>query len=280
MDLEGVVFADRSERGKLRFTGDQRAWFLDQILTQSFDPLLPGEVREAALLTPHGRMVGYLEAVATDDAILVHFERELLDSFPDSIRRYVFATLVDIADVTDERGLVLVAGTGWEDVAATASGPVQTTSAIGASGAYVWVAREELAGTIDAFRGAGARLASEEELEGIRIANGVARWGRDMNEKSIPQEARIEDVAVHFNKGCYVGQEAMAKIHFRGRVNKLLRQIAPNEPVSPGADVVWEGASVGKVTSSSGARALAMLKRTVSPGTVVTVGTVEAKVVA
>jgi tRNA-modifying protein YgfZ len=282
MDFDTVVYADRSARGKLRFTGEQRAWFLHQIMTQVFDPIGSGDIREAALLTPHGRMVGYLEAVATEDAILTHFEPELRDGFPESIQRYVFATMVEIEDVTDEMGLVLAAGPEWEkSVSAAAPGaPIQTTSALGVGAGYVWAPRSRVAELIDALESSGAREATEAELEATRIANGVARWGRDMNEKTLPQEARIEDVAVHFEKGCYVGQEAMAKIHFRGRVNRLLRRIEADEPVSLGSDVLHEGAKVGVVTSSAGLMALAMLKRGVEPGTGVSIGEVDAKVVA
>jgi folate-binding protein YgfZ len=282
MDFESLVYADRSERGKLRFTGEQRAWFLHQIMTQSFDPISAGEVREAALLTAHGRMVGYLEAVATDDSIFAHYEPELKESFPDAIRRYVFATMVDIDDVSDEMGLVLVAGPGWDAAVrgAAPGAPVQSTSALGTAAGYLWTPRADVPALIDGLQRAGARRASEDELETVRIGNGVARWGRDMNDKTIPMEARIEDVAVHFEKGCYVGQEAMAKIHFRGKVNRLLRRIEASDRIDTGAEVTHDGAKVGRVTSSAGATALAILKYTVEPGTAVAVGEIDAKVVA
>jgi folate-binding protein YgfZ len=282
MDFEGLVYADRSDRGKLRFTGEQRAWFLDQIVTQSFDPIAPQEVREAALLTAHGRMVGYLEGVATDEAILVHFEPELKESFPDAIRYYVFATRVEITDVSEEMDLVLVAGPDWPAAAKTAApgAPLQPTSALGTAAGYVWTRRAELESVIAALEDAGGRRVSEEELESARITNGVARWGRDMNNKTIPMEARIEDVAVHFEKGCYVGQEAMAKIHFRGKVNRLLRRVEASASVPIGANVTLDGAKVGTVTSAAGSTALAVVKHTVEPGAVVAIGDVDAKVVA
>jgi folate-binding protein YgfZ len=282
VELEDVIYADRSERAKLRFTGPQRAWFLHQIMTQAFDPMAPGEAREAAMLTPHGRMVGYLEAVATEDSILCHFERELRAALPEHIRRYVFATQVEIDDVTDDVGLILIGGAGWRDVAARAapSAAAQHTHALGIDAGYLWVERDDVPRTLEALSHAGLRRAEEPELEAIRISNGVPRWGRDMNEKTLPQEARLEQVAIDFNKGCYVGQEAVAKIHFRGKVNRKLRSLDANHPVAVGTDVTIDGAKVGTVTSSSGRRALAMLRYTVEPGTVVGVGGIEAKVVA
>jgi folate-binding protein YgfZ len=283
MELQEVVYADRSERAKLRFTGPQRAWFLHQIMTQAFDPMPAGEAREAAMLTVHGRMVGYLEAVATEDAILCHFEPELRATFPEQIGRYVFATQVEIEDVTEEMGLILVAGPGWRrvasDVAPTA--PIQPTNALGIDAGYIWLERDGMREVLDRLAAKGAaRPADEVELEAIRISNGAPRWGRDMNEKTLPQEARLEDVAIDFNKGCYVGQEAVAKIHFRGKVNRRLRSISADEPVKTGSDVTVDGAKVGTVTSSAGQRALAMLRYTVEPGTVVAIGDIEAKVVA
>jgi folate-binding protein YgfZ len=277
--MEDLLHADRSERAKLRFTGPQRAWFLHQIMTQDFDPLEAGAARASAMLTPHGRMVGYFEAVATEDAILAHFEPELAETLPDTIRRYVFATQVEIEDVTEDFGLVLVVGPGWRDAAtAVAPGaPLHETPGLGEPAGYAWVPRAEASGLMEALPG---EEASEDRLEAIRIANGVARWGRDMNSRTIPMEARIEDFAVHFEKGCYVGQEAMAKIHFRGKVNRLLRRIEASAPLPVGAEITLDDAKVGTVTSSAGDTALALLKHTVDPGAVVAVGDVEAKVVA
>jgi folate-binding Fe-S cluster repair protein YgfZ len=125
-----LVYADRSGRGKLRFAGPQRAWFLHQIMTQAFEDMAPGEARDTAMITAHGRMLGYLEVVATEDALLAHFEADLVATLPDEIARYVFATRVEIEDVSAEMGLVLVAGDGWER--ATAAGAiVHPTASLG-----------------------------------------------------------------------------------------------------------------------------------------------------
>jgi tRNA-modifying protein YgfZ len=280
MEFDRRIFVNRSERAKLRFTGPQRAWFLHQILTQSFEDIAVGESRDGALLTPHGRMVGYLEVLALDDALLAHFEPELRESLPEAIRFYVFATQVEIEDVTDETGLVLVAGPGWREAATRAApdAPIHPTLGLGADAGYVWVARADLGATLAALQSEGCEAATEDEIEAVRIANGVGRWGRDMTEKTLPQEARLEDRAVQFDKGCYVGQEAVAKIHFRGKVNRLLRRLRVDEPVAVGAEVSLEGQGVGTVTSSAGGFALAMLRYTVEPGESVEVGDTVAKV--
>jgi folate-binding protein YgfZ len=274
--MDTVVYADRSSRGKLRFTGPQRAWFLHQIMTQAFEDIAPGEARDTAMITAHGRMLGYLEVVATDDALLAHFEPGLVASLPDEIRRYVFATRVEIDDLSAEMGLVLVAGDGWER-AVPEGAIVHPTTSLGIPAAYLWVT--DVAATVEGLRAAGAREASEDELEAIRIASGVPRWGYEMDLKTIPQEAGIEARAVHFDKGCYLGQEAMAKIHFRGKVNRRVVLIQSEDGLERGAEVVAEGTTVGRVTSVAGSRGLAIVKHTVAPDTAVSVGDAAARVV-
>lgn len=275
-----TAYASRSERGKLRLTGPQRGWFLHQILTQSLEYIAPGESCDAAMLTVHGRMVAYMEIVATDDALLLHFEPELRATLPDAVSRYVLATRVEIADVSDEMGLVLIAGPGWAKAASEAApdGVAHPTTSLGTDAGYVWVSRAEEGRVLARLSEAGLKLATEDDLEAIRIANGVARWGYDMGPKTLPFEARIEERAIHLDKGCYVGQEAVAKIHFRGKVNRLLRRLALESPVEKGAEVILDEEPVGEVTSASGPHALAMLKHLVLPGAIVTVGGTRARV--
>ena len=274
--MEELVYADRSGRGKLRFTGPQRAWFLHQIMTQAFEDIAPGDARDTAMITAHGRMLGYLEVVATEDALLAHFEPSLVPSLPEEIGRYVFATRVEIEGVSSQMGLVLVAGDGWER-AVPGGAVVHPTTSLGDPAAYLWVS--DVTSTIAKLAGAGARAASEDELEAIRIANGVPRWGFEMDSRTFPQEAGIEERAVHFDKGCYLGQEAMAKIHFRGKVNRRLALIQSEDGLERGAEVVAEGTTVGRLTSVAGSRALALVKHTVAPDTAVSIGDAAARVV-
>jgi tRNA-modifying protein YgfZ len=278
MAVTEVVFADRSERGKLRFTGPQRAWFLHQVLTQATEDMRPGEARDAAMITVHGRMVGYLELLATEDAFLAHFEPELSHSLPETIGRYVFASKVDIADVTGDMGLILVAGPSWERAAEGTGALLHPTRAVGVEAGYLWLDRADVDGVIAALRGRGVRPASEQELESLRISHGVPRWGREMSPKTLPQEAGVDEVAVHYDKGCYLGQEAMAKIHFRGKVNRRIRSLTVTGDLEAGSDVVIGDQKVGTVTSVADGSALALLRHTVEPGAEVVAGSVPATV--
>lgn len=278
MDADELIYADRSGRGKLKVFGPQAAWFLDQILTQRFEGIRPGDSVETAMLTVHGRMTAHAECVATEDAILCHFEPELRPGFRDDLARYVFATRVELEDATDAYGLLLLAGPGHEDAARSSGGLVHATNALGIPGVYVWVP----AGDTEAvMRNIPGRRAVEQELEAIRIANGVPRWGRDMDVKTLPQEVGIDAAAVHFEKGCYLGQEAMAKIHFRGKVNRKLVRIESEAELDLGTELSDpEGGKAGSITSVSGDRALAVVKHTVEVPGVLHAGDVEAKVVA
>jgi tRNA-modifying protein YgfZ len=276
MVTEQRIYADRSERGKLRLTGPQRAWFLHQVLTQAFEDMAPGEARDAAMITAHGRMVGFLETVATDEAILVHFDQELAATLPDEIRRYVFATEVDIEDVTEEMSLVLLVGDGWREAAARAApnGVLHPTRSVGDDAGYIWVTRAEARSVVTALEEAGWNRAGDDDLELRRIAAAFPRWGQDMDAKSFPQEAGIDEWAVHYDKGCYVGQEAMAKIHFRGKVNRRLRRVSATDSLKVGADVTIEGKKVGNVTSAADHRGLALLRYDVEPGATALAGEV------
>lgn len=280
--MEGVednfLVVDRSDRPKLRFTGPQRAWYLHQITTQAFQDIAPGESRDAAMLTVHGRMVGFFEAVATDDSILCHFEPELDPDLPEAIRRYVFATQVEIDDVSDEYGLILTTAEPRVSVPAV----VQEARWVGVPAHHLWVARSEVDAALDELRSGGAEVVDETAIEVLRITNGVPRWGREMNTKTFPQETGIDRLAVHYDKGCYTGQEAMAKIHFRGKVNRKLVRLQATMPLDIGADVELGGTRVGSVTSAVGGPdgsfyGLALVKHDVPSESQVVAGNVEAK---
>lgn len=275
---ERFLIVDRSGRGKIRLSGPQRAWYLHQITTQAFEDISPGESRDAAMLTVHGRMVGFLEVVATDDSLLCHFEPELVPDLPDAIRRYVFATQVEIEDVGDEMRLILTTGSTDAGVPAV----VQDARWIGVPAHHLWVPNADVAAAIETLRATGGEMADEAAVEALRVSHGVPRWGREMDSKTFPQEAGIDTVAVHYDKGCYTGQEAMAKIHFRGKVNRKLVQLESSTAFASGADVFLDGTRIGSVTSAvpgpdGSFYGLALVKHDVPSGADVRAGEVPAR---
>ncbi len=281
MDPDRILIADRSQRAKLRVTGEQRAWFLHQVLTQAFEDVQPGDARDAAMITAHGRMSGYVETLATQESIYCHCEPDLRDTLPDLIRSYVFATRAEIDDVTDEFGLVLIAGDGWRD-SIQESVPVpriHPTRSLGIPAGYVWLDRPYVADILSALRSEGADVATEEELEAIRISNGVPRWGAEMDTKTFPQEVGIDAYAVHFDKGCYLGQEAMAKINFRGKVNRRLARVELDGELEPGSTLELDDKKVGAITSVTDHVGLALIKYDIDAGTLLRSGEHDVKVV-
>jgi len=272
-------YADRSDRMKLRLTGEQRLWFLHQILTQDFEDMVPGEARDALMLTVHGRIRAFVESVATDDALLMHGEPDLRATFPEELRRYVFATRVEIEDVSDDLGLILLVGPDWEQVArdvAPAAVP-HPTSGIGVDAGYLWVGTTDVAEVRATLVSRGLDEISEGELELLRIEHRIPRWGQEMDEKTLPQEVAIDSSAVHYEKGCYLGQEAMAKIHFRGKVNRRLVRLALSSPVAEG-DLMLADERVGRITTSSGSSALGIVRTSVPAEAELSVGTASATV--
>jgi folate-binding protein YgfZ len=280
MTTDGLFFADRSERGKLRFTGEQRAWFLHQILTQAFEDIAVGETRDTAMTTAQGRLTGYLEAMATEDAIFCHFEEPLAAILPDEIRRYVFATQVDIDDLTDEMGMILVGGEGWRAAVDQLDGVhlVQPTRSLGVDAAYIWAPRDDVPELLVRVKDADFEQGSEESLEAMRIAAKLPRWGFEMDEKTFPQEVGIDAWAVDYDKGCYLGQEAMAKIHFRGKVNRRLTRVSGDDVLARGTDLFAGEAKIGRISSAAGKNGLALVRHDVVAGTSAIAGCTRATV--
>ena len=272
MMLGQDLVANRSERAKLRIGGDKRLWFLHQQLTQAFEDMGPESSRDAALITVHGRMRGYLEAMTTEDAVLCHFEPELRSSLAGELGRFAPLVPVEIEDVTSKWGLALVAGPSWQRAAELCpSALVHETASLGVPAAYLWLPAASVAESIDLLARHDFKGGSEDHLEALRIAHGVPRWGREMDFKTFPQEVGIDGRAVDYEKGCYLGQEAMAKIHFRGKVNRRLARLKSEQALAVGAEVMLDSNKVGVVTSSSGGRALALVRATVEPGAEATV---------
>lgn len=149
---------------------------------------------------------------------------------------------------------------------------------LGLNGFDVFGAKARITGLRAALSAAGLRTASPDEVKVMRVEAGIPEWGAEMDIETIPQEAVLDDLgAISFNKGCYTGQEVVARIHFRGHVNRLLRLLSSATPLAVGARVIdAAGADVGDVRTSvvsptRGALAIAMVRREVEPGGEVTV---------
>jgi folate-binding protein YgfZ len=312
---------DRSEMGKLLLTGAQAREFLDGQVSNDIAKLEAGHGRYATLLTNKGRMLADLRVLAlADDALLLVTERSALQALFDQVRRGLIGWQAELHKRTLQLGLLSLIGPRAEEVAREAGLPVPGAeehdvvafdgagvgsgvvsgegSASGgavvrtAFGLDVLPTAENAAAVRAALLTAGATEVSEAAADILRVEAGRPRHGVDTDETVMPEEAGIVDRAVSFQKGCYVGQETVARLHWKGKPNRHLRGLrsaAPlpvDTPVTLAAEDDAAGASreIGTVTTAVvsprlGPIALAILRREASPGDTVRVGEVEATVV-
>jgi folate-binding protein YgfZ len=292
----GTGLIDRSELGKLLLVGEEARAFLDGQVSNDIVQLEAGHGRYATLLTNKGRMLGDLRVFAlADDRLLLVVERVALQALFDQVRRGLIGWKAELQKRTLELGLLSLVGPRAEAAAVAAGLPIPGPEEHDvAEAGDVIVVRTDLgldvlpvAASVAAIReallAAGAVEAPEAAAEIVRVEGGRPRYGIDLDETVMPEEAGITDRAVSFKKGCYVGQETVARLHWKGKPNRHLRGLKLTAPAAPGtpifATVEGEDAprEVGRLTSSVvsptiGPIALAFLRRAVGPGDRVTIG--------
>jgi folate-binding protein YgfZ len=288
---EGCGLLDRSERGKLALTGADARGFLQGQVTNDVEGLSPGFGCYAAFLTPKGKMLGDLRILDAGEEVLLDTERVALQGLFNMIRQFSIGYDVELHKRTLERGLLSLIGpesaaiAGASDLATEEHAHVLVE--VPGSGVTARAIRTDVgvdllfeAGELEALRTAleqaGAVPVSEAVVEALRIERGRPRYGVDLDDSVIPQEAGLNDRAVSFTKGCYVGQETVARLYYRGKPNRQLRGVRLSGPASPGDELLFEGRVVGRVTSVAqsprfGEIALALVRREAPPGTTVLV---------
>jgi folate-binding protein YgfZ len=297
----GCGVLDRSERGKLALTGSGAVEFLNGQVTNELAGIAPGEGRYAAFLTHKGKMLGDLRVLAVGDGatdeLLLDTERVALQALFDMIRRYKVGYEVGLHKRTLESALFSLIGPEARAVATAAAGrpalelPATEHAHVAgelAGRAVRFVATE--AGGVDvllesadsdavwqALHDSGARVVTPAAAEILRVERGVPRYGVDLDESTIPQEASLNERAVSFTKGCYVGQETVARLHYRGKPNRHLRGLRLSAPVGRGVEIRLGERSVGLIGSAVispelGPIGLALVRREAEPGALVSVG--------
>jgi tRNA-modifying protein YgfZ len=287
---EGSAVVDRSERGKLALTGGEAKEFLHGQVTNDVERLEPGDGCYAAFLTHKGKMLGDLRILDTGDELLLDCERVSLQELFNMIRRYKLGRDVELHKRTLDRGLLSVIGPDARRVTGAADLPetehAHRTGRIGGAavrliatdlGVDVLCAADDTEPVAAALIAAGAVPAGEEAAEVRRVETGRPRYGIDIDDSVIPQEAGLNERAVSFEKGCYVGQETVARLHFRGKPNRHLRGLRLTGAAAAG-DVLRSGEKevgrLGSVVQSPrhGPIALALVRKQAQPGTTVAVG--------
>lgn len=255
--VRGDGFVDLSHRGVVRITGPDRLTWLHQLLTQHVETLPPHTATSALVLDANGRVETALYGVDDGSAIWFHLEHDRVVPLVDYLTKMRFWSDVDIADVTADYAIV------WEPRPTDGASHLARVTD---RGREVFVPRSELAVfTADAGPPAGVWA-----YEALRIEAHEPRAGLDTDERTIPHEVGWIGTAVHLDKGCYRGQETVARVHTLGRPPRRLIMLHLDGSVdvlpAHGDDVVLEGKVVGRVGSAArhhelGPIALAVVKR-------------------
>jgi folate-binding protein YgfZ len=266
---DGAV--DLSHREVVRVSGPDRLSWLHSLLSQHVADLRPGESREALVLSPHGHVEHHLHLVETGDAVLAHVEpgtAEALRTFLDSMR---FMLRVEVA-AADELAVVWTPGTPPAgEVTATATG----------FGRYSLVPRAGLADAV------GERPAGVLAHEALRVAALRPRLGLDTDHRTLPHEVGWLVSAVHLDKGCYRGQESVARVHNLGRPPRRLALLhldgSDVELPAVGSPLLLGDREVGRVGTAVrhhelGPLALALVKRQVPDDAELVAGGVPARI--
>ena len=229
-------------RSFVRVAGPQAEEFLDRMVSNDVIALGPGESCQALLLTAKARVIAPLVVLRRrPDDFLLLTEPELGERVRTELLRSRFAAKVEIEPEEHTSHVVFggdgIAGDDYGEPAAE-------------------VLDAELETTV-----------SSGELELLRIRAGTPAWGKEIDDRVLPAEAGLTERAVSFTKGCYPGQEPIARLHYRGHANRALRVLRFGNVPEPGAELVYEGKTVGRITSAApdegGAVALAYVRREV-----------------
>ena len=260
--------ADRSHHGVLRIADEDRLSWLNSLTTQDTEHLAPGEVTQALVLSPNGHVEHHLTLTDDGTAVWIHIEPGTAESLLAFLQSMRFMLRVDPVDVTGEFALLTLKG---PDAAGVLPDEAAVTMA-DSFGMDVIVPRDRIASIAADLQRRGVRLAGVDAYEALRIAAHRPRLGLDTDHRTIPHEVGWIETAVHLSKGCYRGQETVARVHNLGHPPRRLvfLHLDGSEETLParGDPVTMGDAEVGFTGSAArhfelGPVALALIKRTV-----------------
>ncbi len=288
--MEECGLLERSELGAIAVTGADAAEYLQGQLTNDTEALEPGDGLYAALLDRKGHMQSDLRVLrpGAGPDLLLDCEAVALPAVLKHLTMYSIGRDVAVEDVTAARALYSLIGPRSVELAGTAALPehsCQETAVAGVAvvavgtraGIDLFCAAEEAQRLRAALLEAGAVAVSPEAAEILRIEAGVPRYGAEMGAETMPAEAGIVEQAVSFTKGCYIGQETVARLHYKGKPNRHLRGLRLSAPAAPGAALRLGEKEVGSLGSAAvspalGPVGLAIVRREAEPGVELAVG--------
>lgn len=266
----GAVVYDASPMGRLRLTGKTRVDFLHRMSTNDLSALAPGRGVATILTTPNARIIDRLVACARENDVVALTSRGAQELVRRWLTKYIFFNDdVQVRDASGEMSMLSIYGAQATRVVSALAGFavddlrrhdwlqvdeasfVVRADAIGGDGYHLVTA--PLESTVDLWSkalAAGATPIGERAMEVLRIESGRPIFGRELSEAYIPLEAGLWG-DVSFTKGCYVGQEIIARMESRNRLAKQMVGLRAAQPFSAGSDILADEVSVGKVTSAA-----------------------------
>jgi folate-binding protein YgfZ len=271
--LDGAAgLVDRSNRGVLKITGKDRLSWLHSLTTQHLDGLTAGQSAQALVLSPTGHVEHHLTLTDDGTAVWVHVEPGTAAALAAFLESMKFMLRVEVADLSAGAAVLTVMGPAGGDITAGLEGVLGQVSQDPFGIKDLIVPRERLAGLAAELVGRGAVPAGMWAFEALRIAARVPRFGLDTDHRTIPHEVGWIETAVHLSKGCYRGQETVARVHNLGHPPRRLVFLDLDGSVdrlpAHGSPVELDGATIGFTGSAArhyelGPIGLGLVKRTV-----------------
>lgn len=264
---QGAAWLDLSGRALIRATGEDRARLLHAMTTNHVQQLQPGQGCYAFFLNAQGRILADVSLLCFPDHFLLDQEPETRRGIYTHLDKHIIADDVTLEDITEQTAVLGIEGPNSAGVLAALGVPlpeapyshapwgtctVARLSSTGAPGFRVFAPREEKQDLVARLESAGAVPAGPEAAQTVRLELGRPRYGEDLTDKYLPQETQLLH-ALHFNKGCYLGQEIVERIRSRGSVHRFLMrlQVDSAEPPAPGTRIMAGEKEVGEVTSAA-----------------------------
>lgn len=260
-----AVVVDRSSRGKTVLTGADVADFLQGQVSNDVEALTPGTGLYATLLNAKGKIRCDMRILRGEDWFQLDCEPQALPVLEHMVRTYSIGR--DVKAGPREGGLHSIIGPAARDALDNPPPAEEHSFTQGELGLYV---ATDVG--VDVFGEApDLPVAPEEVAECLRIEAGRPRLGYELGDDVIPQEAALNDRAISFTKGCYVGQETVARLFYKGKPNRHLRGLRLSAPVERGAEIRSAERALGRVSSACvsptfGPIALALVRREAAPG--------------
>jgi len=245
-----AAWIDLSGRGKIKLTGEDRARLLHAMTTNHIQQLTPGTGCYAFFLNDKGRVLADANVLCRPDYFLLDVEPETREPLYQHLDRFIIADDVTLEDITDATATIAVEGPQAADVMERAGARIPEAeyssldwgdsvvarlSSTGSPGFFIFTPASEKAVLISRLEAAGGEAADAEASRIVRLEHGKPRYGEDISERFLAQEAN-QPHALHFSKGCYLGQEIVERVRSRGQIHRVLMPLAldTKEPPEPG----------------------------------------------